>query len=64
MIALQFVDLCILLGCDYCSTIRGIGPKKAYELIKEHKTIEKVLKNIDQTVSWSQYHVLSEISAS
>lgn len=19
----QFVDLCILLGCDYCGTIRG-----------------------------------------
>lgn len=25
----QFVDLCILLGCDYCDTIRGIGPKTA-----------------------------------
>ena len=23
----QFVDLCILCGCDYCSTIRGIGSK-------------------------------------
>jgi flap endonuclease-1 len=23
----QFVDLCILCGCDYCSTIKGIGPK-------------------------------------
>ena len=25
----QFVDLCILLGCDYCDNIRGIGPKTA-----------------------------------
>jgi flap endonuclease-1 len=25
----QFVDLCILLGCDYCDTIKGIGPKTA-----------------------------------
>jgi flap endonuclease-1 len=25
----QFVDLCILLGCDYCDTVRGIGPKTA-----------------------------------
>jgi len=24
----QFIDLCILLGCDYCDKIRGIGPKK------------------------------------
>ncbi|XP_031628863.1 flap endonuclease 1 [Contarinia nasturtii] len=44
----QFVDLCILLGCDYCETIRGIGPKKAFELISKHKCIEEVLKNIDQ----------------
>uniref|UniRef100_A0A915BLT3 Flap endonuclease 1 n=1 Tax=Parascaris univalens TaxID=6257 RepID=A0A915BLT3_PARUN len=43
----QFVDLCILLGCDYTKTIRGIGPKKAFELIQKHKTIENVLNNID-----------------
>uniref|UniRef100_F1L6T7 Flap endonuclease 1 n=1 Tax=Ascaris suum TaxID=6253 RepID=F1L6T7_ASCSU len=43
----QFVDLCILLGCDYTKTIRGIGPKKAFELIQKHKTIENVLENID-----------------
>lgn len=43
----QFVDLCILLGCDYCPTIRGVGPKKAFELIVQHKSIEKILENID-----------------
>ena len=30
----EFVDLCILMGCDYVPNIRGIGPKKAFELIK------------------------------
>jgi hypothetical protein len=30
----QFIDLCILMKCDYCGTIRGIGPKRALELIK------------------------------
>ena len=44
----QFIDMCILLGCDYCDSIRGIGPKKALELIKDHKTIETILENIDQ----------------
>ena len=44
----QFVDLCILCGCDYTDTIRGIGPKKAFTLIKQHKCIEEVLKHIDQ----------------
>ncbi|XP_068116531.1 flap endonuclease 1 [Hyperolius riggenbachi] len=43
----QFIDLCILLGCDYCETIRGIGPKRAIELIKQHKSIDEVLDNID-----------------
>ncbi|XP_064467089.1 flap endonuclease 1-like [Ornithodoros turicata] len=43
----EFVDLCILLGCDYCESIRGIGPKRAVELIKQHKTIEKIVENID-----------------
>lgn len=43
----EFIDLCILLGCDYCDSIRGIGPKRAIELIKQHKSIEKILENID-----------------
>lgn len=40
----QFVDLCILCGCDYCSTIKGIGPKTALKLIRAHKSIENVIK--------------------
>ncbi|VVC92293.1 unnamed protein product [Leptidea sinapis] len=43
----EFIDLCILLGCDYCGSIRGIGPKRAIELIKQHRSLEEVLKNID-----------------
>jgi flap endonuclease-1 len=40
----QFVDLCILCGCDYCSTIKGIGPKTALKLIKQHKSIERIIE--------------------
>lgn len=40
----SFVDLCILLGCDYCDTIKGIGYKRALELIKQHKSIEGILE--------------------
>ncbi|KAL4235015.1 Elongation of fatty acids protein 2 [Mactra antiquata] len=43
----EFIDLCILLGCDYCESIRGIGPKRAIDLIKQHKTIDEILKHID-----------------
>lgn len=41
----SFIDLCILLGCDYCETIRNIGPKRAYNFIKKHGSIENVLRN-------------------
>ncbi|XP_028987290.1 probable flap endonuclease 1 homolog [Betta splendens] len=42
----QFVDLCILLGCDYCQKIKGLGPKKALKLIQKHHTIEGVVSHI------------------
>lgn len=42
----QFIDLCILLGCDYLEQIKGIGPKTALKLIREHGTLEKVLTQI------------------
>ncbi|XP_077869477.1 flap endonuclease 1-like isoform X2 [Saccoglossus kowalevskii] len=43
----EFIDLCILLGCDYCDSIRGIGPKRAIDLIRQHKTIEEVIAHLD-----------------
>lgn len=44
----QFIDLCILLGCDYCDSIRGIGPKKAFDFIQKHGSIEEAIKHIDK----------------
>lgn len=43
----QFIDLCILLGCDYCESIKGIGPVKAIQLIREHKTIDQAITKLD-----------------
>eukprot|EP00241_Pyramimonas_parkeae_P019019 CAMPEP_0114292640 /NCGR_PEP_ID=MMETSP0059-20121206/9172_1 /TAXON_ID=36894 /ORGANISM="Pyramimonas parkeae, Strain CCMP726" /LENGTH=386 /DNA_ID=CAMNT_0001414307 /DNA_START=15 /DNA_END=1175 /DNA_ORIENTATION=- len=43
----QFIDLCILLGCDYCQTIKGVGPVSALKLIKQHGSLEKVLESLD-----------------
>jgi len=39
----QFVELCILLGCDYLDTIPGIGFNKAYTLLKKYGSIEEIL---------------------
>ncbi|XP_012269804.1 flap endonuclease 1 [Athalia rosae] len=43
----EFIDLCIMLGCDYTHSIRGVGPKRAIELIKKHRSLEKILENLD-----------------
>ncbi|GAV89464.1 XPG_N domain-containing protein/XPG_I domain-containing protein [Cephalotus follicularis] len=44
----QFVDLCILCGCDYCDSIRGIGGQTALKLIRQHGSIESILENINK----------------
>ncbi|KAF6817874.1 DNA-repair protein rad2 [Colletotrichum musicola] len=43
----QFVDLCILLGCDYLDPIPKIGPTTALKLIREHGTLEKLVEGIN-----------------
>ena len=44
----EFVDLCILCGCDYTHTIGGLGQAGAFKFIKEHSTIEAVLEKIQE----------------
>lgn len=40
----QFVDFCILSGCDYISTIPQIGPVRAFKLIRDQKkTLQQVV---------------------
>ncbi|CAN6469607.1 unnamed protein product [Victoria cruziana] len=41
----QFIDVCILCGCDYCESIRGIGGQTALKLIHEYGSLESVLEN-------------------
>jgi len=38
-----FVDLCILAGCDYCSTIKGVGGVTALKWMRQHGSIKKAL---------------------
>ncbi|RLN17961.1 flap endonuclease 1-B isoform X1 [Panicum miliaceum] len=55
----QFIDLCILSGCDYCENIKGvlshsmfsysIGGQRARKLIRQHGCIEEVGQNLKQT---------------
>lgn len=42
----KFIDLCILLGCDYLDPIPKVGPNTALKLIRDHGTLEKVVEYI------------------
>ncbi|OSS49175.1 hypothetical protein B5807_05783 [Epicoccum nigrum] len=42
----KFIDLCILLGCDYLDPIKGIGPSTALKMIREHNDLEGVVEHI------------------
>ena len=42
----QFVDLCILCGCDYTDSVRGCGPVTALKLIQEHGSIEGAMREL------------------
>ncbi|KAL5512818.1 FEN11 [Sanghuangporus baumii] len=42
----QFIDLCILLGCDYLEPIKGVGPKSALKLIRERETLGAVIEHL------------------
>ena len=41
----EFIDLCILLGCDYCPTIPKIGTKRALDIIKKYRSIDIFIEN-------------------
>jgi len=40
----QFIDFCILCGCDYCDTLKGVGPSTAIKMLMQHGTLEKVIE--------------------
>lgn len=43
----QFVELCILCGCDYAPTITGIGPVKGHALLLKYGSINNIIKELD-----------------
>ena len=42
-----FIDFCILCGCDYCGTVRGVGPSTAFKLIKTHGSLEAAIATLE-----------------
>jgi flap endonuclease-1 len=46
----QLVDLSILVGTDFNDGVKGIGPKKALKLVREHGAIEQMPDEIRDAV--------------
>jgi len=42
----QLIDLAILIGNDFNSGIRGIGPKKALKLIRQYRSLDQLPKDL------------------
>ena len=42
----QLIDLAILIGTDFNSGIRGIGPKKALKLIRQYRSLDQLPKDL------------------
>lgn len=41
----EFIDLCILCGCDYCTTIPKIGYNRAFNNITTYRNIDKMIES-------------------
>jgi flap endonuclease-1 len=42
----EFIELCILFGCDYCPIISDIKTQQLYQIYNKHKSIEETLIDI------------------
>lgn len=47
----EFIDLCIVLGCDFGGHIKGVGEKRAEGLIDTHRSIEAIARNTKYDVT-------------
>jgi len=41
----EFIDMCILCGCDYCPTIPKVGTTRSFNYIQNYKTIEALIES-------------------
>jgi flap endonuclease-1 len=59
----MFLDLCIMLGCDYNSNIPKVGPEKSFSLIKKYKNIDNIdeIKNNIEILNHIRVRKLFEI---
>lgn len=49
MLELQFLDMCILAGCDYCPALPGNGIKNAWRLVRDRGSLQGALRHLRAT---------------
>ncbi|GAA5834535.1 hypothetical protein JCM11251_007034 [Rhodosporidiobolus azoricus] len=42
----QFIDMCMLCGCDYLEPIKGVGAKTALKMVKEYDSMDDILAHL------------------
>lgn len=45
----QLITMGLLIGTDYNRGVKGVGPKTALKLVREHKTLDGVLRHVEWT---------------
>lgn len=50
----QLIDLSMMIGTDYNSGIKGIGPKKALALIRKHGNLEAIMEKEGFTIDGAE----------
>lgn len=53
----QFLDFCILCGCDYCPVVPRIGEATAMKLIKTHGNIEEIIEKTKNKYAFPENYI-------
>ncbi len=53
----QLIIIGMLIGTDYCSGVKGYGPKKSFALVKKEKTLDNVLKKVEWECNVSPHKI-------
>jgi flap endonuclease-1 len=54
----QLIIIGILIGTDYNSGVKGIGPKTALRLVKKHRNLDNILANVEWIEKVDPFEVL------
>lgn len=55
-LCLQFIQLCVLCGCDYCPSIPGVGIVTAYKFVETHKSPIEVRSSLHERLEHTRVY--------